>query len=50
MALVDQSGADRLAGEFAAADCDVGRRGQLQLPDRVRIELALVRVLALEGV
>ena len=41
MALVNQSGTDRLAGEFAARDCDVGRRGQLQLPNRVRLELAL---------
>ena len=34
-------GADRLAGELASADRDVGRRGQLQLPDRFRLELAL---------
>jgi hypothetical protein len=41
MALVDKPSADRLAGEIAARDCDVGRRGQLQLPDGVSIELAL---------
>ena len=50
MALVNQPGADRLAGELAAADCDVGRRGQLQLPDRVRLELALDPRPALDGV
>jgi hypothetical protein len=41
MALVDKPRADRLAGEIAAPDREVGGRGQLQLPDRVRVELAL---------
>jgi hypothetical protein len=41
MTLVDQPGADRLAGKLAAAGSVVGRRRQLQLPDRVRFELAL---------
>src|SRR5262245_15718199 len=41
MALVDQPGADRLAGELGTPDRDVGLRGLLELPDGVRLELAL---------
>ena len=41
MTLVDQTGGDRLAGEIAAPNRDVGAQGELQLPDRVRVELAL---------
>ena len=49
-ALVDQPGADRLAGEVATRDRDVGRRGQLQLSDRLRSNSRSIRVLALDGV
>jgi hypothetical protein len=41
MALVDQPGADRLAGELGTANCDVGPRGLLEPPGGVSIELAL---------
>jgi hypothetical protein len=44
MALVNLPGADRLAGELAARDCDVGRAG------RSGSNSHSIRVLALDGV
>ena len=41
MTLVDQPGADCVAGELGTADCDVGLRGLLEPPNGVWIELAL---------
>jgi hypothetical protein len=49
MALVDQPGADRLAGELGPPDGEVVPRGLLEPPDGVSIARS-IRVLALDTV
>jgi hypothetical protein len=50
MAVLDQPGGDRLDGELGGADRNVGARGLFEPPDRIGIEIALDRALALDTV